>query len=105
MYGVTHMDGPGEDNPPEESLLKLYDELYSSGITDGEVSVINDDSGWGMSAHRDGRIVFEHLGGEAAPLHMIPVTKTHVLQLWNKLIANDIDGILSEPWLPGYSTK
>ena len=98
------MDGSGEDNPPEENLSNLYDELYSSGITDGEVSVIND-SGWGMSAHRDRRLVFEHLGGDAAPRHMIPVPKDHVLQLWNKLITNDIDGILSEPWLPGYLTK
>lgn len=101
MFGVNHMDGSGEDNPPLESLPALYDELTSSGIFDGSVAVINDDSGWCLSAHRDGRLVFEHLeqGGER---HMIPVSKSRVLELWRQLVAGDIDGLLSEPWIPGY---
>jgi hypothetical protein len=81
MYGVIHMDGSGEDNPPVEKLSDLYEELFSSGIMDGDVSVVNDTFGWGMSAHRDGRLVFEHLGGEGAPKHMIPVPKKQVLEL------------------------
>lgn len=102
MYGVIHMDGSGENNPPVESLSSLYDELFSSGIVDGDVSVINDNSGWGISAHRDGRVVFEHLGGQGTPRHMIPVSKERVLELWKRLIRGDTDGLLSEPWKPGY---
>ena len=97
------MDGSGEDNPSEECLSKLYDELFLSGIVDGEVSVINDDMGWGMSAHRDGRLVFEHLGGDGAPRHMIPVSKDRVLELWKRLIEGDINGLLSEHWRTGYT--
>jgi hypothetical protein len=105
MYGVIHMDGSGEDNLPLESFSKLYDELFSSGIMDGDVSVIDDNSGWGMSAHRDGRLVFEHLGGQGAARHMIPVPKEHVLELWKRLIEGDVEGLLKEPWKPGYVDK
>jgi hypothetical protein len=105
MYGIVHMDGSGEDNPPVETLPNLYDELFSSGIIGGDVSVIDDNSGWGMSAHRDGRLVFEHLGGQGSPRHMIPVPKEHVLELRRRLIDGDIDGLLLEPSRPGYTDK
>lgn len=103
MFGVIHMDGSGEDNPPIESLSNLYDELFSSGIVDGDVSVIHDDSGWGISAYRDGRLVFGNLQDRgASDCHMIPVPKERVLELWRRLIEGDIDGLLKEPWKPGY---
>lgn len=101
MYGVTHTDGSGDDNPPLESLSLLYDELLTADREHGDVSVIHDDTGWSMSAHRDGRLVFEHLenGGER---HMMYVPKSRVLELWKRLIDGDIDGLLMEPWKPGY---
>jgi hypothetical protein len=102
MFGVLHMDASGEDSPPVESLSDLYDELFTSGITDGDVSVINDDTGWCMSAYRDGTVVFGHLGGQGDDRHMTPVPKERVLELWKRLIDGDIDGLLSEPWKPGY---
>ena len=46
---------------PLRSLSDLYDELFTSGIVDGNITVIHDAAGWAMSAHRDGRLVFEHL--------------------------------------------
>ncbi len=101
MFGVIHMDSSGEDNPPLESLPKLYDELFTSGIVDGNVAVINDDSGWCLSAHRDGAVVFEHLG-EGGERHMLPLPKERVLKLWKQLIDGDIDGLLAEPWEKGY---
>lgn len=97
------MDSSGDDDPPIESLSDLYDELYFSGITDGNVAVINDDTGWCMSAHRDGRLVFGHLGDQGDDRHMIPVPKVRVLELWKRLIQGDIDGLLKEPWKSGYN--
>ena len=102
MFTVTHMDASSDRNPPIESLSDLYDELYSSGIFDGDVSVIHQDTGWCISAHRDGRLVFEHLG-EGRERHMIPVPKERVLELWKRLIDGDIDGLLTEPWKLGYT--
>src|SRR5207249_10638984 len=52
MFGILHTDGSGEDNPPVERLSDLYDELLSADREHGDVSVIHDDSGWCMSAHR-----------------------------------------------------
>jgi len=97
------MDGSGEDNPPVESLSTLYEELHSSGIVDGNVAVIHDDSGWCISAHRDGTLVFEHLG-QGGERHMVAVPKERVLELWKRLIDGDIEGLLKEPWKPGYGT-
>jgi hypothetical protein len=101
MFSVIHMDASGDDDPSVESLSALYDELFFSGIMDGNVAVIHQDSGWCMSAHRDGRLVFEHLG-EGRERHMIPVEKEIVLNLWKRLTEGDIEGVLSESWKPGY---
>jgi hypothetical protein len=104
MFGILHSDGAGEDNPPLASLSDLYDELLSADREHGDVAVINDDSGWCMSAHRDGRLVLEQLG-KGEPRHMIPVSKERLLELWKRLIDGDIDGLLSLPWKPGYVEK
>jgi hypothetical protein len=97
------MDGSGEDDFPPEKFSDLYDELFNAGIFDGSVSVINDDNGWSISAHRDRRVVYEHLGGEGTPRHMIPVCKEKVIQLWNELLTWNIEALESEPWQNGYT--
>jgi len=102
MFSVTHMDASGDDDPPIESLSSLYDELENSGIVDGDVAVIHKDTGWYISAHRDGRIVFEHIR-DRKPRHMIPVPKERVIELWKLLIEGNIAQILLEPWNPGYT--
>jgi hypothetical protein len=106
MFGVVHMDGSGDDDPPVESLSDLFDELWFSGIVDGSVAVINDDLGWCMSAHRDGRLILENLGDldrkSEDRMHMMPVPKTQVLDLWKRLIEGNLEGLLSEPWKRGY---
>lgn len=104
MFSIIHTDGSGEENPPIESLAKLYDELLSADREHGDVAVVHDDSGWSMSAHRDGRLVLEHLGS-GGERHMIPVPKARVLELWRRLIDGDIDGLLREPWKPGYTDQ
>lgn len=101
MFSVIHTDGSAEEDPPLESLSDLYDELLYSDREHGDVSVVHDDTGWSMSAHRDGRLVFEHLGS-GGERHMVPVTKERVLELWRMLIGGDIARIEEEPWKPGY---
>src|ERR1043165_9158687 len=101
MFSVIHTDGSGDENPSLESLSALYDELLSADCEHGDVAVVHEDTGWSMSAHRDGRLVFEHLG-KGGERHMIPVPKERVLQLWMQLIDGDIDGLLRGPWKPGY---
>jgi hypothetical protein len=80
MFRVIHSDGWGEDEPPLQRLSALCDELLTADCEHGDVAVIHQDSGWCMSAHRDRRLVFEHLG-KNGPRHMIPVPMKRVLDL------------------------
>lgn len=106
MFGIVHTDGSGEDNPSLERLSDLYDELVVADQEHGDVAVINDDSGWCMSAYRDGRLVFEQLGTRGATArHMRPVPKERVLELWRRLIAGDVINLLTEPWKAGYAEE
>src|SRR5688500_4324820 len=99
MFSITHTDGSGDDDPSPETLALLYDELQWSSPEHGDVAVVDEDTGWAMSAHRDGRLVIEHLV-DGAPRHMIPVTKDRVIELWMRFIGGDLDGVLKEPWRP-----
>lgn len=101
MFSVIHTDGSADENPSLDSLSALYDELLAADREHGDVAVVHEDSGWSLSAHRDGRVVFEHLG-RGGERHMIPVSKERVLHLWRQLIDGDVDGILGEPWRAGY---
>jgi hypothetical protein len=101
MFGVLHADGSGSDNPPLESLPTLYEELSLADQEHGDVSVIDDQSGWCMSAHRDGRLVFVNFG-QGGARHMMAVPKDRVLELWLRLIRGDIEGLHAEPWKEGY---
>lgn len=101
MFSVIHWDGSSESNPPRASLSALHDELAIADREHGDVTVVHEESGWSLSAHRDGRLVFENLssGGER---HMKPISKERVIELWSRLIDGDIGGVLGEPWHPGY---
>lgn len=102
MDGVLHTNGAGENELPSDRLSALYDELVSADDEHPDVSVIHDDSGWCMSAFRSGLVVFGHLEGKGAHRHMTHVPKAYVLALWKRLISGDIEGLLTEPWKPGY---
>jgi hypothetical protein len=101
MFSVIHYDGSGDADIALEKLGSLFDELSKATAEHGDVSVVHD-SGWAMSAHRDGRFVFEHLrdGGER---HMVPVSRERVLELWVRLIEQGPDSVLGEPWKSGYT--
>lgn len=99
--GVIRTDGSGETLSDLGSLADLYDELQSADEEHGDVSVVHDDTGWCLSAHRGGGLVFEQIGRPGAR-HMFPVSKEQVLAFWRRLVEGDIDGLLAEPWKQGY---
>lgn len=101
MYSAIHTDGSSDSNPPLASLPDLLNELTTADREHGDVAVVHEESGWSLSAHRDGRLVLEHLsdGGER---HMKPVAKEKVLELWHRLIRGEVDAVLTEPWQAGY---
>jgi hypothetical protein len=95
MFSVIHSEGYGVDDPPLESLSDLYEELLTADREHGDVAVVHRDTGWCMSAHRDRRLVFGHLGKDGGDRHMMPVPKERVIQLWTRVIEGEIDGLLA----------
>jgi hypothetical protein len=104
MISTRRIDDSGAIDPPIESLSELYDELKSSDQEHGDVSVTDENTGWSISAHRDGRVVLVNLI-EGGGRHMHPVSKEKVLELWGVLASGGIERILSEPWRDGYVSK
>jgi hypothetical protein len=102
VFSVIHSNGAGDEDPPMASLSDLYDELLTADREHGDVAVVHEDTGWLISAHRDGRVVFESLRLRGEQRHMIPVTKERVLTLWRRLIEGEIEALLEAPWRPGY---
>jgi hypothetical protein len=104
LWSIRHTDSSAELGPPLTALSALFDELRTADQEHGDVAVCRQDSGWFMSAHRGGTLVFEQLDGQGGPFHMIQVPKERVLALWRRLIDGDVDGLLAdEPWRPGYT--
>jgi hypothetical protein len=101
MFSIIHWDGSSDANPLVASLPALFDELRTADREHGDVTVVHEETGWSLSAHRDGRVVFENLstGGER---HMKPVPRERVLELWQRLVEGDVEGVLGEPWRSGY---
>lgn len=101
MYSILHTDGSGDSNPPLTTLPALLDELKIADREHGDVAVVHEATAWCLSAHRDGRLVFENLR-HGCEHHMVPVGRAKVLELWGLLIAGQLDAIWREPWKPGY---
>lgn len=101
MISTRGIDDSGEIDPPVESFSDLYEALEKSDQEHGDVSVTDQDSGWSISAHRDGRVVLVNLF-EPGGRHMHPVAKAKVLELWGMLASGDMEGIRAEPWRDGY---
>jgi hypothetical protein len=101
-YTVTHRYGRDVRDPPLSTLPELLVELDSrtEDIEHTDVS-LRHESGWCLSAYRDGFLVFEHLerGGER---HMKDVPREKIIELWNMLAVGDVAGVEREPWTAGY---
>lgn len=104
MYSTIHSDGSSAVDPPLASLPDLLGELSTADREHGDVAVVHEQSGWSLSAHRDGRLVLEHLS-EGGERHMKPVSKERILELWHLLIRGEPDAVLAEPWQAGYLAK
>jgi hypothetical protein len=97
MFSIVHLDGSPDANFPLESLPALYDELRAAGLEQGSVTVVNEDTGWRLSAHRDGRLVLKE-GADGAEQSMKLIPKHQVLQLWTSLIEGDMTALTQHSW-------
>lgn len=100
-YHVYHRYGKCEPNPPLASLDALYAELSQEDEEHPDVS-LGHESGWSLSANRNGLLVWENVEDGDKPRHMPSVPKQKVIELWRKLAQGDIESIDAEPWQAGY---
>jgi hypothetical protein len=104
MITTRNIDDTGDSDPTDLQLSALYEQLPDSAQEHGDVSVTDEESGWCLSAHRDGRIVLANLiDFDREARHMHPVSKDKVLELWLALRDSNFDRIEAQPWKPGYS--
>lgn len=100
-YWVNHLMGNTDVEYPFSSLSDLYSELSQADQEHIDVSLTHE-SDWCLSAFSSGLLVWENVGGEGEPQHMINVPKEKILELWSLLASGSIEAINQENWQPGY---
>jgi hypothetical protein len=100
-YWFNHLGGSSTTEPLFETFPALYDKLAHADGEHTDVCLAHE-SEWGLSAFKDGLLVWENLAEGDGPRHMAAVPREKVLELWERLAAGDIEAVEREPWLPGY---
>lgn len=59
------------------------------------------ESGWTLSAHESGVLVWENVESGASPRHMRGVPRERILDLWIRLAAGLLAELEQEPWRAG----
>lgn len=99
-FFVTHLDGAMDADPPLSALPDLLDELAGADEEHPDVAV-SDESGWTLSAFRDGRVVWENVEADDAPRQMEGLDRDRLLSLFEALARGDIATVEAAPWEPG----
>ena len=89
-----------ERTPPLSILLQLLAELDAHDSEHVDVAVTHE-SGWCLSAGRDGRVSWENVEAGPPPRHLPKVPAQKIIELWTKLAQGDVAAIEAEPWRPG----
>jgi hypothetical protein len=100
-YGIRHLDGSSDDDAPTSSFEPLYDELLRADGEHNDVAVIDDDTGWCITAYPGGLVIFQCLADGTA-FHLREVEKPQVIQMWIQLARGALDDVRGLPWKEGF---
>jgi hypothetical protein len=100
-YGVRHADGSSDENVPVSSFGYLYDELDRADGEHGDVAVIDDDTGWCITAYPRHLVIFQCLANGTS-FHMRDVDRSQVMKMWALLAQGAIEDIQKLPWKDGF---
>ena len=100
-YGIRHLDGSSDDDVPTSSFEPLYDELLRADGEHNDVAVIDDDTGWCITAYPSGLVIFQCLANGTA-FHMHEIKKPQVIQMWMQLARGALDNVRELPWKEGF---
>ena len=104
MATIQHSQGDMEKLTSLEQIPPLLDELLTADQEHGDVSIA-DASGWTLSAHRDGSLVWGDTEcDDEFPQHLPNQPREVVLDLFSAVARGDLDRVHSQPWLAGYPT-
>ena len=93
--------GRSVPQPTFEQMQELLDSLAALDPEHPDVSV-QSESGWCISAFGSGMVVLENVETGEGPWHLASQRVDQVLDLWSKLVSNDISSVRAAPWLDGY---
>lgn len=106
LLTLRNCDNSGRHLQPDEDLPAalgaLYDQLADADREHSDVAVTDEGSAWTLSAHRDGRVVLEHLDSRCTNRHMHPVSRDAIIDLWARFVKLGLGSVWDEPWRPGY---
>ncbi|MGH3117437.1 MAG: hypothetical protein ACRDQ2_10065 [Gaiellales bacterium] len=100
-YTITHTSGAMDQDPPVSALRVLVDELASADVEHPDVAVA-DESGWALSAFKDGRVVWENVEEDVEPRHLEGVDRERLVTMFEALARGDVASIEANSWMPGY---
>ena len=100
-FTVTHRRGQMEEGSDTTDFAGLLAELDVADAEHGDVAV-EDESGWSLTAHRNGNVTFENVDEDGDPRHMRNVPRDKVLDLMRLVAAGDIEAVSREDWQPEY---
>jgi hypothetical protein len=86
-------------HPSVESLDRLVAELNSADAEHPAVSVA-DETGWALSAFRDGRVFWENVEADDEPMLLEDMSRGDLLDMFRLLAAGDLDALRRLPWRP-----
>ena len=92
--------GGSEESPSKERMIVILSELDHSDAEHPDAWLTHE-SGWTLSAHESGLLVWENGESDTSPRHILGVPRERVLDLWTKLAAGLIPEIEQEPWRAG----
>lgn len=102
-FVVCHVDGSMESDPSVEVLATLVKELEDSADLEHPDVSVSDESGWTLSAYRNGLVTWENVEDEEIePRHMSNVARDQVVKMFETLATGDVETIEAYPWMPGY---
>lgn len=100
-FSVTHISGAMDQDPAVSALISLVEELAEADSEHPDVAVAHE-SGWTLSGHQDGRVVWENVETNAEPRHLEGVDREKLVALFAALASGDVGTIEAEEWMPGY---
>ncbi|GAU65972.1 putative hypothetical protein [Streptomyces sp. NBRC 110611] len=108
-YHATDLMGESIDEPDESQIRALVQSLSQADDEHPDVS-LNHESGWSLSAFRDGLVIWENVEDEDAdePGELEGLSQDEIVQLFLRLARGDIAGINELAWQrdqPGTSQR